>query len=280
MREPLCRVQAVEVVSVHTKPPGYTQGLAWLDASGNDLVESTGLYGESKLCHYTIDAFDVSTATWTPTSHLGLPPELKLRDDVFAEGVAKVNDSLFVLTWREQCVIEVSLLTGEVDYRPGYVGEGWGVAALPNGSLVTSDGSSALTVRDAASLDVKRVVKARVEGKPLAGLNAMTTCLTRPDHLWANIFGQDVLALINLATGNVSMILNCSTVRQYEARGVGEELNGVLEYYERRDTLLLTIKQCSLAFEVTPKRPMHGLARRNLIDQLPVTASDLQGIDW
>jgi len=68
---------------------GFTQGLT---AENGTVWESTGLYGESAVRRYHLgeDRVEVSTA---------VPPEL------FGEGICRVGDHLWQLTWRERVAL-------------------------------------------------------------------------------------------------------------------------------------------------------------------------------
>jgi glutamine cyclotransferase len=65
---------------------GFTQGLI---ADGGTVWESTGLYGESSLRRYQLGAD-------TPAAQRALP------DELFGEGICRVGDSIWQLTWQDR----------------------------------------------------------------------------------------------------------------------------------------------------------------------------------
>ena len=77
---------------------GFTQGLV---AEGDTVWESTGHYGQSALRTYELGA-DV------PTAQAELPAEF------FGEGICRVGDSIWQLTWRERIALRWDAATLEL----------------------------------------------------------------------------------------------------------------------------------------------------------------------
>jgi len=201
----------VKVVRTLPHPrQGFTQGLI---AEGETVWESGGQYGMSVLRRYELGAAEV-------TAEAALPPEL------FAEGICRVGGSIVQLTWRERVALRWDAATLQVAERVTFNREGWGICAIPvdnaavtgpgtvdnpAGEVVTSDGSSELVRRDPVTLAPREVVHVRCLGRRVRWLNDLAWA---GGLVWANVLGTTCLAGIDLATGEVTDVV--------DARGAGE----------------------------------------------------------
>ena len=112
---------------------------------------SCGGYGDSRVILVTgFDSAKLSTrVVYTPPSN-----------KYFMEGCTIVGNRLFVLTWREHIVFELSLDDFSLIQTHSYSREGWGITYNPEeGELWASDGSSSLFVLDPGSLRAIRSCK-------------------------------------------------------------------------------------------------------------------------
>lgn len=192
------RFHRVRVVRRAPHPErGFTQGLI---AEGGTVWESTGHYGRSALRRYELGA-DVVAA------RAELPPEL------FGEGICRVGDSIWQLTWRERVALRWDAGSLELRDRIRYNREGWGMCAAGEAidEIVTSDGTSELVRRDPGTLEPREVVHVRCEGSRVRGLNDLAWA---GGLVWANVAGTACLAGIDLATAEVTDVA--------DARAAGE----------------------------------------------------------
>lgn len=190
---------------------GFTQGLI---AEADAVVESTGLYGRSTLRRYEFGADDVAVRA-------ELPPEF------FAEGICRVGDSIWQLTWRERVALRWDAATLELRDRVRYNREGWGMCradGMMGAEVVTSDGTSELVRRDPGTLEPREVVHVRCEGSRVRGLNDLTWA---GGLVWANVAGTSCLAGIDLATGQVTDVVDARAAA--ERRWTDEQaiMNGI-----------------------------------------------------
>jgi glutamine cyclotransferase len=174
-------------------PGAFTQGLVYRDGV---FYESTGLYGHSSLRR-------VDPATGQVLARRELPREL------FGEGLALVGGSLYQLTWREGRV----LVADPSDLSPrgelALPTEGWGACAL-DGRLVVSDGSDQLFFYDPKTMAALGSVAVTDDGRPVSRLNELETVAGR---IWANVWGDNRIAVIDPATGRVAAWVDCSGLR-------------------------------------------------------------------
>src|SRR5262249_52987571 len=92
---------------------GFTQGLI---AEGGTVWESTGQYRQSVLRRYELGAD-------APRAQAELPAEF------FGEGICRVGDSIWQLTWRERIALRWDAATLELREKVRYNREGWGMCA-------------------------------------------------------------------------------------------------------------------------------------------------------
>jgi glutaminyl-peptide cyclotransferase len=131
----------------------FTQGLSM---DGNDLLESTGLVGSSRL--YRMDRTGkVLDSAVIPAPHFG-------------EGSVRVGDEILVLTWRsgKGLVFDATTLDAKGEFP--IPGEGWGLTLADN-ALWMSNGTASIlklapdTKAVIGKLDVTFQGKARAEAQ-------------------------------------------------------------------------------------------------------------------
>lgn len=157
----------------------FTQGLVFADGH---LVESTGLYGQSKLIVHK------------PGSSLAVD----LPKNRFGEGLAWFDQKLWQLSWKAGELRSYNLEL-ELQNIQRYQGEGWGLTHDSN-QFIMSDGSAYLSLRDNNFAETKRVLV--LDGnKPLKHINELEWV---EGQLFANIWQQERLARIDTHSGCVS----------------------------------------------------------------------------
>jgi glutaminyl-peptide cyclotransferase len=198
-------------------PAAFTQGLLVHEGS---LYESTGMYGSSTVREVIPETGEVIDST-------------ALHDDEFGEGLARVGDRLYQITWREQ-VAHVYDIEGLEPIRElPYDGEGWGLC-YDGRRLVMSDGSSTLTFRDPDTFEALGHLAVSLNGAPVERLNELE-CVG--DAVYANVWQTDEIVKIDSATGEVRAVVDASGIMP-EARLAGHDpgnavLNGIAYDPER-----------------------------------------------
>jgi glutaminyl-peptide cyclotransferase len=174
------------------------------------VFESTGLYGQSALCRYRLDAERVKQSA-------ALPAEL------FGEGICLTGGDIWQLTWQERVALRWDARTLSLVERMPYNREGWGICAA-DGYVVTSDGSSELVRRDPRTLAPLAVIHVRHEGRRVAGLNDLAWS---SGTIWANVAGTHYLAGIDPASGEVSDAVNARAASERHVGDAQAIMNGV-----------------------------------------------------
>ncbi|GAB2756621.1 glutaminyl-peptide cyclotransferase [Streptomyces bullii] len=199
----------VEVLAVLPHDPrAFTQGLEMV---GGTLYESTGLAGRS------------SVRAGPP----GGPPsvQVELPAPLFGEGITVLGRTLWQLTWRNRIAIERDVRTLSEVRRVPYPDEGWGVCHQPSVErLVTSDGSSRLTFRDAQTLARTGDITVTQAGRPVTQLNELE-CVG--EAVYANVLFTDRIVRIDSATGAVTASVDASGLLREDERVHGSVLNGI-----------------------------------------------------
>ena len=214
------RFHRVRVLRVLRHPGrGFTQGLI---ADGGVVWESVGRYGASALRRYPLGAAE-------PDGQAALPGEF------FAEGICRVGDVIWQLTWRERTALRWDAVTLEPRERTWFNRDGWGMCAAGGGEVVTSDGTSELVRRDPRTLAPRAVVHVRCQGKRVRWLND----LAYADGLvWANVAGTAFLAGIDLAAGEVTDIVDARAAAERHWRDPQAIMNGIAALAQPGEFLL------------------------------------------
>ncbi len=207
----------------------FTQGLLWHDGF---LYESTGQYGESSLRKVRLKDGEVLALQ-------SLDPR------IFGEGLALVGDSLIQLSWRSGKALRWDLETLEHEDTLSYGGEGWG-ACFDGESLVTSDGSAQLKFRDPQTLEVRRKVDVRKNGRAIYRLNELE-CVG--SEVYANIWQRNEIVRIDPKTGQVTASIDASGLLSRSDAAGTDVLNGIA-FVPETGHFLLTGKLWPYLFEV------------------------------
>lgn len=185
---------------------GFTQGLI---ADGGVVWESVGNYGQSELRRYALGADAVA-------ARAVLPPEF------FGEGICRVGDSVWQLTWRERVALRWDARSLTLLETISYNREGWGICTAGD-QVLTSDGSSELVVRDPATLQRLGLIMVRCNGRRIGELNDLAWAGGR---IWANIAQRHYLAGIDPASGEVVDIVDAKPAEE-RRRDSDAILNGI-----------------------------------------------------
>lgn len=233
---PPTELSAEEIGRYPHDTAAFTQGLLWHDGA---LYESTGLYGESSLRRVELETGAVEEIRYLP-------------EDVFAEGLARVDDTLVQLSWRAERAYRWPV-TGFARGDPplavhAYEGEGWGLCH-DGERLVKSDGTPRLTFHDPDGFALLGSVDVTMDGDPLARLNELE-CIG--DAVWANVWYEDRIVRIDPATGRVEAWLDLSgllTPAQRAEAGPQGVLNGIA-WRAEAGTMLVTGKLWPVVVEL------------------------------
>ncbi len=186
---------------------GFTQGLIVADGT---VWESTGGYGQSSLRRYELGAQQ-------PDGQAPLPP------DLFGEGICRAGAHIWQLTWQERVALRWDARSLELVGTVPFNRQGWGICAAP-GLVLTSDGSSELVLRDPGTLEPYGLIRARLDGERVPGLNDLEW---RDGQVWANLLGKRYLVAIDAGSGEVTDVVDAKAVMERHWGDREAVLNGV-----------------------------------------------------
>jgi glutaminyl-peptide cyclotransferase len=169
-----------------------------------------------------------------------------LPSTVFGEGLTRLGETLWVLTWRENTAYALDPDTFAVLATNRYEGEGWGLTT-DGTHLIKSDGTSTLRWIDPATFAVTRTVSVTENGQPRQNLNELEWV---EGVLFANIYQEDRIVRIDPASGAITATYDLRGLRtRLTGRHRAEVLNGIA-WNAERGTFYVTGKWWPHLFEV------------------------------
>lgn len=164
----------------------YTQGIQLI--SDQKLLISSGRYQHSRLGFY-----DLKEASYQEVFHLS--------DHEFAEGLAIVGDSFWLLTYKEGLAYRFDKKTVKPLERVNYTGEGWGLAYdKSRDCLWMTSGNAFLQKRDPKTFELQKKVMVTVDGIPISMLNELESV---NGYLYANIWQTNTIVKLNPEVGKI-----------------------------------------------------------------------------
>jgi glutamine cyclotransferase len=220
-------------------PSLFTQALFF---DGQDIVESAGLYGRSRVIRYRPGGQVLA--------------EFRPGAEFFAEGAALVGDEIYVLTWREGVVFILDAQTLTLKKTLFLPRESWGLT-FDGTQLWRSDGSAQLWPHQLSLAAAGRPVTVRDGDKTIKFLNELERD-PQSGLILANIFGQTRVAFIEPRTGTVKFYLDCQKIaKKYAPKNPEAVLNGLA--LDPAGRLFLTGKLWPRLFQVDwDPIPMNG----------------------
>jgi len=210
----------------------FTEGLVY---ENGFLYESTGLNGNSTLRKVELE-------TGRPLQLHSLPNEF------FGEGITIFGDRIIQLTWRpgRGFVYDKNSfdLLGEFTYPT----EGWGITT-DGKSLIMSDGTANLYFLNPETFERIGQIEVHDASGPVVNLNELEYV---HGDVYANVWHQDKIAIINIQTGQVKGWINLTGL--YDASNADPEnvLNGIA-YDANSEKLFVTGKRWPQLFEIKLK---------------------------
>ena len=221
----------------------FTQGLEVYDGA---LLESTGLVGQSTLRKLN-------------TSSGKIEKQYALPNEIFAEGLTVLNDTIYQLSWQNHLVFMYDAKTFKQLGTLPWSGEGWGITN--NGTeLIISEGSDKLYFVQPKTLKLNKVLSIRDNYGAVNNLNELEMV---DGFIYANRWQYDYILKIDPASGLVVGIINMQDMLQkntksdlsyLKSRGntpteAGAVLNG-MAYDKSKNIFYITGKLWPEIFEV------------------------------
>lgn len=215
----------------------FVQGFAF-DLS--NLYLSTGGYGSSYI------------AKILPANGQTLVKE-PLPDRYFGEGITVFGDLLYQVTWRSGVGFVRNRETLQIIDQFRLAGEAWGITH--DGTyLIVSNGSPKLTFYEPEDMKPIRVISVTEAGRPLRRLNELEYI---DGLIWANIWYEDRVIVINPESGEVVASLNLDGLLPTEERWPNTDVLNGIGYDQGNDAIWFTGKRWPWRYqlEILPERP-------------------------
>jgi glutamine cyclotransferase len=206
----------------------FTQGLIFEDGV---LYESTGLYGHSTLRCVELETGEILRL-------------YALSSQFFGEGITIADDRIIQLTWRSNRGFVYDKRSFDLLQEFSYPTEGWGITYDGN-RLIMSDGTATLHFLDPETLEKVGQVEVH-DAAPVTKLNELEYI---HGEVYANIWQEDKIAIIDIQTGQVTGWIDLSGLQDLENRDTDNVLNGIA-YDVEEDRLFVTGKKWSQLFEI------------------------------
>lgn len=215
-----------EIVKVYPHDTSaYTQGLEW---DGHQLIESTGLEGKSIL--HILDTNQKQVGT-----------KIKLSKEDFGEGITLFNGKIYQLTWKNHKVFVYNAKTLVKEKELFWPYEGWGLTHNDS-SLIVSTGGSDIYLVDPNTFSIKKTIGVFNNYGYVSDINELEFV---NGLLYANIYGQKEVIVIDMNSGQVVKNINFSNLLaeagvKYDPASIdpGYVLNGIA-YQKKSNTFFI-----------------------------------------
>jgi glutamine cyclotransferase len=208
----------------------YTQGLFF---HNNELYESSGQYGTSYFAK-------IDSKTFKEIKRLNFDSKY------FLEGACVLGNYLYILTWKENKCFVYDINTFKFLGELYNIREGWGLTT-DGENLILSDGSYSLYFLDPMTFALRKTVKVTIGGRPANLLNELEYI---NGEIWANVYGSDIILIIDPATGIVKGVVDCKNLLPRTlVTSTTDVLNGIA-YNPATKSLYLTGKNWPKIYKV------------------------------
>jgi len=211
----------------------FTQGLEV--APDGTLYVATGMNGESRIYRTTTEGKELASQDLAP--------------EFFGEGITRVGDHLWQLTWQSNTAIKRDAETLDELERTSFEGEGWGLCHRQDaGEVIFSDGTAELRRMDPDTLTERERFTVTRDGQPLEGINELE-CVG--DDIYANIFTTTDIVRIDAKTGKVEALIDASGLPNNASPDPNHVLNGIAHIPDSDNEFFLTGKRWPDMYRVT-----------------------------
>ena len=171
----------------------------------------------------------------------------------FGEGVTVLGSLLYQVTWRSGTGFIRDRETLEVINQFKLVGEAWGITT-DGTHLIVSNGSAELTFYKSEGMQPIRSITVTEAGRRIKRLNELEYI---DGLVWANIWYEDRVIVINPQSGEVVASLNLAGLLPKEERQPNTDVLNGIAYDASNDALWFTGKRWPWRYklEILPERP-------------------------
>ncbi len=208
----------------------YTQGLLLYK---KDFIESSGQYGKSFL--RKINSINGN-----------IIKEIKINENYFAEGITIYDKTIYMLTWKNNKGFKYDVESFEKKGEFNYQSEGWGLSTL-NNQIVMSDGTEKIYFRNPKTFKIERTIEVYDNNGKIENINELEVINGK---LYCNIYGKDIVLIIDPITGLVTGSINLEKV--FNRKNYNDKIdvmNGIA-YNKINNSLIITGKWWPSMYEI------------------------------
>jgi glutaminyl-peptide cyclotransferase len=214
----------------------YTQGLEFY---GDYLYESTGQYGKSSLRKTNYKTGEVIK-------------QVDLDPNYFGEGITILNNKIYQLTWRENVGfiynLETLEKTGNFVYTKSE--EGWGLCN-DGKTIYKSDGTEKIWTLNPDNLTEENYIEIYTNTSRIRSVNELEWV---EGKIYANIFQQNAIAIINPKNGAVEGVIDLSdlykNLSNHQLLNPRDNVLNGIAYMPEEKRLFVTGKNWNRLFEI------------------------------
>lgn len=218
----------------------YTQGLEFygdvlIESTGNGASEKTGNKGVS-----SIRKVDPKT---------GKVLQIVTLDDVyFGEGATVLNDEIYQLTWQhnEGYVYDVNTLEKKRTFKYFQNMQGWGLVT-DGEQLYMTGGDPNIYKVNPTDFSMIDYVTVATNSSIIPAVNEMEWVNGK---IFANVYTQNAIAIIDPKTGAVEGVLNLSSLKDKVVQHDDLDVLNGIAYNKKSDTFFVTGKNWGTMFEI------------------------------
>lgn len=206
----------------------------------SNLYLSTGGYGTSYIAKIHPETGAIEVQRSLPARYFG-------------EGVTVLGNSLYQVTWRSGVGFIRDRQTLDVTDQFKLAGEAWGITT-DGAQLIISDGSAELTFYAPEGMRPTHRITVTERGRRIKRLNELEYI---DGLVWANIWYEDRVVVINPQSGEVVASLNLAGLLPREERQPNTDVLNGIAYDASTDALWFTGKRWPWRYklEILPERP-------------------------
>ncbi len=211
-------------------PNAFTEGLTYADGF---LYESTGLNGASSLRKINLTSGEVLQSVSLPAQFFG-------------EGITIVGDQIIQLTYQSKIGFLYDKASFQLLGNFSYPTEGWGLT-YDGAHLIMSDGSDKLYLLNPQTYERTGQIQVHDGNTSISKLNELEYI---NGAIYANIFEQQKIAIIDPQTGQVTAWINLAGLAAGAGANSWDVLNGIA-YDLEGSRLFVTGKDWAHLYEIT-----------------------------
>jgi glutaminyl-peptide cyclotransferase len=206
------------------------------------VYESTGSPNDMPLTKSVMGILDLKSGLIDIKSELD-------RNIFFGEGIAKCNDKIYQLTYKNRIgFIYNSKTFKKIDSFKFDNEEGWGLTNINDTILIMSDGTNSLTFLNTKTFKPSKKLEVFENNVAITNLNELEYV---EGYIYANVYTTNKIIKIDPNSGIVVGTIDLSSLN-YEAKSKFSgslEMNGIA-YNDKQKTFLITGKMWPCVYEI------------------------------